>query len=113
MIGESQNQQTFKKVRLSDGRIVQFPGSMTDEEMGAAIKKNFPELQPESLGKQLTRGPRNLGAAMEKLMHKAYNIPSSLAEMGGHPDVAEMLHVGGTPEYYQKKWGLPAKQEWH
>lgn len=99
-------------VKLPDGKIARFPANMTHEEISSVLAKQFPMPKNQSFGKQLTRGPRNLGASAHKLMHKTYNIPSAVAGMMGSPEAAEMLHVGGTPEYYDEFWGLPKEKDW-
>lgn len=64
--------------------------------------------KPESLGAQLTHGPKNIAAGLGKFGHKLINIPSMLAGALGDEESKKLL--SWRPNYdYSKAVGLPSQ----
>lgn len=105
----------YIEVEMPDGSIAEFPSNMSDRDISAAIRKSFIPKQPqqkESFLKQATRGPRNLGAGLNKLIRKAANVPSDLASLMGDQESADILSV--MKDYdIDAFWGLPKPEQQH
>ena len=75
-------------------------------------KKNTEKTKnTESLGRQLTRGPRNLGAGINKALHGIVNTPSNIAGMLGQEKASNALSFNKGFDI-DKFWGLPEELDW-
>lgn len=98
------------KVKLSNGQVLNFPDSMSKEQMHAAIQKKFgtPKQQESSLlgsiGSGALRLGKNIGIGVSELGRNLANTPHNLANLIGQGDnVANLVD----PEFdYAKAFGM-------
>src|SRR5882672_3512846 len=79
--------------KLPDGRIGEFPDSMTDEQINQAIDRNFPKRNPiqefaKNVGKETKRGFYNFATGVGESAQNATNILPRLMEAIGLKDYA-------------------------
>lgn len=101
----------YIEVELPDGSVGEFPSSMSDMEISQAIQRTYKPKKQETFLQGVTRGPRNVGAALNKLVHRSANIPSGLASMMGDPESAKILEVLPGLDI-DKLWGIPKNKHW-
>jgi hypothetical protein len=101
----------YVEIELPDGSIVEFPSSMPPQDISNAIRKMLAPRKPESLLEQITRGPRNVAAGINKLAHNVVNIPSNVAGELGFPKASEALSFNKDFDI-DKFWGLPEEKTW-
>lgn len=74
----------YIEIEMPDGSIAEFPSSMTDGQIAAAIEKQFPRKKSESLKEKVLRyGIKNPVSGLAKFGNKIINLPPTLGHMAG------------------------------